>query len=118
MRKDLMADKHPMYNPEAILPEAVPDLIGLIRINRAGLEDRLANQHARFRAEMKRADEAETANMKAHEKMLRAVPHVLKLIAVARKDHLKCVGKAGEGLMGKCAVCDAIAEVKEWMNLS
>ena len=107
-----------MYKPEALLSDAIPDLIGLIRINRAGLEDRLANQHARFRAESRRADEAEQTIEKAKAATAKAIPSVQKLISEAGKDHKKCIGKAGQGMMGKCPVCDAIAHVEDWLELS
>ena len=107
-----------MYKPEALLSDAIPDLIGLIRINRAGLEDRLANQHARFRAESRRADEAERATQKLQAAIVKATPALQKLLAVARKDHRTCIGKAGQGRMGKCAVCDAIADVEDWLDIS
>ena len=94
-----------------MLPDAVPGLIGLIRISRASLEDRLANQWVRFRAELERAEAAE-------KKLTRLLEPVKKLIAVAKKDHLKCVGKAGQGMMGKCTVCDSIAEAEEFLGIS
>ena len=96
----------PTYTPEPLREDAIYDLIGMIRIHRAGLEDRLANQYARFRAELDRAEKLNT-------RIEKSKPGIQKLIAFARKGHSKCAGKGGEGLMGKCEVCDAIAEVSE-----